>query len=129
MSPPPALSPQRFGRVAQCYGVPAVHRGRWQARRTSTVRAYPLAMLRGSRSLGHFLWVTFLLGQQKKSDSSVGRRSKRPLRKRHSGDNARCVSGTLAISLKPKTDEIGWPASLLKSASCLAPFGVRRNDD
>ncbi|WP_234918785.1 hypothetical protein, partial [Aeromonas veronii] len=28
---------------------------------------------------GHFLWVTFLLGQQKKSDSSVGRRSKRPL--------------------------------------------------
>jgi hypothetical protein len=31
---------------------------------------------------GHFLWVTFLLGQQKKSDSSVGRRSKRPPRRR-----------------------------------------------
>src|SRR5580704_602415 len=88
MSPPPALSPQRFRRVAQCYGVPAVHRGRWQARRTSTVRAYPLAMLRGSRSEGHFLWVTFLLGQQKKSDSSVGRRSKRPPRRRHPGGSA-----------------------------------------
>ncbi len=33
------------------------------------------AMSRGSE--GHFLWVTFLLGQQKKSDSSAGRRSKR----------------------------------------------------
>jgi hypothetical protein len=36
---------------------------------------------------GHFLWVTFLLGQQKKSDSSVGRRSKRPPRRRQPGGN------------------------------------------
>ncbi|MET3651720.1 hypothetical protein ABIC75_001442 [Dyella japonica] len=33
-------------------------------------------------SEGHFLWVTFLLGQQKKSDSSGGSRSKRPPRRR-----------------------------------------------
>ena len=36
--------------------------------------------------------VTFLLGQQKKSDSNAGRRSKRPLRKRHASDNARVVA-------------------------------------
>ena len=36
-------------------------------------------------SSGHFLWVTFLLGQQKKSDSSGGSRSKRPPRRRHAG--------------------------------------------
>ncbi len=39
--------------------------------------------------LGHFLWVTFLLGQQKKSDSAAGRQSKRPLRKRQAGGHAR----------------------------------------
>jgi hypothetical protein len=39
-------------------------------------------------SQGHFLWVTFLLGQQKKSDSAFGRRSKRPLRKRPGRDIA-----------------------------------------
>src|SRR6201996_5617301 len=86
-SEPLALSPQRFGRVAQRYGVSTVYRGRCPAQRASTVQAYPLAMLRGSRSEGHFLWVTFLLGQQKKSDSSVGRRSKRPPRRRHAGES------------------------------------------
>ena len=83
-----ALSPQRFGRVAQRLVLSAVYRGRYPAQRTSTVQVCPLAMLRGLCSEGHFLWVTFLLGQQKKSDSSVGRRSKRPLRKRHAGGNA-----------------------------------------
>jgi hypothetical protein len=37
---------------------------------------------------GHFLWVTFLLGQQKKSDSVGGSRSKRPPRRRQAGENA-----------------------------------------
>jgi len=41
---------------------------------------------------GHFLWVTFLLGQQKKSDSAAGRPSKRPLRKRHAGETAAFVT-------------------------------------
>src|SRR5262249_30280961 len=38
---------------------------------------------------GHFFWVTFLLGQQKKSDSAAGRPSKRPLRKRPGRRHAR----------------------------------------
>ena len=37
-------------------------------------------------SEGHSLWVTFLLGQQEKSDSSGGSRSKRPPRRRPDRD-------------------------------------------
>ncbi|MGO4505044.1 MULTISPECIES: hypothetical protein, partial [unclassified Dyella] len=58
----------------------------------------PNTMLRALS--GHFLWVTFdaklvpwdLLGQQKKSDSVGGSRSKRPPRRRHAGDKATTVS-------------------------------------
>jgi hypothetical protein len=87
-----ALSPQRFGRVAQRIEVPAV----WPPmgvpqQPSSSVRACPSTMLRALS--GHFLWVTFdaklvprdLLGQQKKSDSVGGSRSKRPPRRRHPG--------------------------------------------
>ena len=76
-------------------------------------------MLRGSRSLGHFLWVTFLLGQQKKSDSSVGRRSKRPLRKRHSGGN------TATGGQSHEMASFAVEKHLLR----LPPLGIRRNDD
>jgi hypothetical protein len=84
----PALSPQRFGRVAQRMAVPAVWppmEGLQQP--SSGARAYPSTMLRALS--GHSLWVTFLLGQQEKSDSSGGSRSKRPPRRRHAGLKAR----------------------------------------
>ncbi len=88
----PALSPQRFGRVAQRIEVPAVWPPMGGPQQPSSgARAYPSTMLRALS--GHFLWVTFdaklvpwdLLGQQKKSDSSGGSRSKRPPRRRHAG--------------------------------------------
>ena len=73
-------------------------------------------------SEGHFLWVTFLLGQQKKSDSASGRRSKRPLRKRQ-------PSGKTATEGHPRhrdnPPQSHWMTSLrlLKNAS-----GLRRDD-
>ena len=107
-----ALSPLRFGRVAQRCGVSAV----WPPmgvppKPSSSIRAYPNTMLRALRSKGHFLWVTFLLGQQKKSDSSGGSRSKRPLRRRHAGGIATTEAQSHWIPAYAGMTNLGWPAT------------------
>ena len=73
-------------RCAALGSIPCVPSEVVPQQRASSVLAYPSTMLRALS--GHFLWVTFLLGQQKKSDSSGGSRSKRPPRRRHPGRNA-----------------------------------------
>ncbi len=78
-----ALSPLRLGalRCSRCvspWAAPYLSDHARQARIPRNAMSF----------LGHFLWVTFLLGQQKKSDSAAGRQSKRPLRKRHPSETA-----------------------------------------
>ena len=82
----PALSPQRFGRVAQRFEVSPVYPRRL-SHQTRPKRS-GLSQHDAAGVIGHSLWVTFdaklvpwdLLGQQEKSDSSGGSRSKRPPR-------------------------------------------------
>jgi hypothetical protein len=78
-----ALSPQRFGRVAQRMKYPLCTLGGCPT--TTHLKRSGLSQHDAAGVLGHSLWVTFLLGQQEKSDSSGGSRSKRPPRRRHAG--------------------------------------------
>ena len=105
----PALSPQRFGRVAQRFAVPPVYPRRLS--HNSAHRAFGLIPTRccgryQALSLGYFSFTPGILpsalragfavrtrscacvGQQKKSDSVGGSRSKRPPRRRHAGGEA-----------------------------------------
>ncbi len=78
-----ALSPLRIGalRYSRCVSP-------WAATYLSGHARQARIPRNAMSSLGHFLWVTFILGQQKKSDPDRGSGSERPLRKRHPGDNA-----------------------------------------
>jgi hypothetical protein len=83
-----------LARCAALGSIPCVPSEVVPQQRASSVRAYPSTMLRALS--GHSLWVTFdaklvprdLLGQQEKSDSVGGSRSKRPPRRRHPCGNA-----------------------------------------
>ena len=75
-----ALSPLRIGALRSAWKYPLCSGGGCQA--TTHLTRSGLSHRNAASSKGHFLWVTFLLGQQKKSDSAAGRPSKRPLRKR-----------------------------------------------
>ena len=78
-----ALSPLRTGALRSARKYPLCSGEGCQA--TTRLNRSGLSQRNAASSKGHFLWVTFLLGQQKKSDSAAGRPSKRPLRKRHAG--------------------------------------------
>src|SRR6202789_4077147 len=75
-------------------------------------------------SSGHFLWVTFILSQQKKSDSAAGRRAKRPLRKRQTGGEARLWRYCKYAPLTPK----GRGNKSEQSKSLLASMCNRADD-
>ncbi len=92
-----ALSPLRDGALRSALKYPLCSGEGCQV--TTILYRSGLSLRNAASSSGHFHWVTFLLGQQKKSDSASGRRSKRPLRRRHAGGNAR--SGPRAKSLDP----------------------------
>ena len=87
----PALSPQRHGALRSAWNYPLCSGGGCQA--TTCLERSGLSQHDAAGVSGHFLWVTFdaklvprdLLGQQKKSDSVGGSRSKRPPRRRHPG--------------------------------------------
>jgi hypothetical protein len=79
----PALSPQRHGALRSAWNYPLCSGGGCQA--TTCLERSGLSLRNAASSSGHSLWVTFLLGQQEKSDSSGGSRSKRPPRRRHAG--------------------------------------------
>jgi hypothetical protein len=79
----PALSPQRHGALRSAWNYPLCSGGGCQA--TTCLKRSGLSLRNAASSSGHSLWVTFLLGQQEKSDSSGGSRSKRPPRRRHAG--------------------------------------------
>src|SRR5579872_5777341 len=76
----PALSPLGHGALRSALNYPLCRGEGCQA--TTFLTRSGLSPRNATSLSGHFLWVTFLLGQQKKSDSAFGRRSKRPLRKR-----------------------------------------------
>jgi len=80
-----ALSPLRHGAL-RCSGI-ACRTIATLPIPSSDRRPYPTRRYEPLLFLGHSLWVTFLLGQQEKSDSSGGSRSKRPPRRRHAGLN------------------------------------------
>ena len=75
-----ALSPLRPGALRSAWKYPLCSGGGCQV--TTHLNRSGLSHRNAASSKGHFLWVTFLLGQQKKSDSAAGRPSKRLLRKR-----------------------------------------------
>ena len=81
-----ALSPHRLGALRSALRYPRCSGGGCQT--TTLLNRSGLSQRNAASSQGHFLWVTFLLGQQKKSDSEAGRPSKRPLRKWHPGERA-----------------------------------------
>jgi hypothetical protein len=108
----PALSPHRIGalRGSGCLAP-------WAATSPPGDALQARVPRNAMSSLGHFLWVTFLLGQQKKSDSSAGRRSKRPLRKRHPCHNAQLSRYREAPSPHPSLP----PKGRRSTSRCLAP--------
>ena len=116
-----ALSPLRLGALRSASKYPLCGGGGCQA--TTHLNRSGLSH-RNATSLGskgHSLWVTFLLGQQEKSDSASGRRAKRPLRKRQPG----AVVATEGPRHRDSPPQSHWMTSLrlLKSAS-----GLRRDD-
>jgi len=91
-----ALSPLRYGALRFSRSV----RGSNERIKAGLGRPMLLShvLLRALALKGHFLWVTFLLGQQKKSDSAAGRSSKRPLRKRHARESTATEGQSFASS-------------------------------
>ena len=91
----PALSPQRFGRVAQRLEVPAVYPRRLS--HNSAPQAFGLIPTQccGRYQAIFFGLLFFWASKRKVTRASADDR------------NARCVSGMLAVSPKSKTDEAG----------------------
>jgi len=121
----PALSPQRFGRVAQRFAVPAAYPRRLPHQ--TRLERSGLSQHDAAGVIRPLLWVTFdaklvpwdLLGQQKKSDSSGGSRSKRPPRRRHPGGNATTrnrSAGRPALRLLKGASDQSWNDGLRHAA-------------
>ena len=97
------LSPLRFGALRSAMKYSLCGGGGCQAttRPNRSGLSHRNATSPGSK--GHSLWVTFLLGQQEKSDSSGGSRSKRPLRKRPGRDNTATEGPTSSPKSRAKS--------------------------